>query len=163
MDYKQLDDEQLFAHLETLLDRLPFIQEMDAKLSLAKEARELLELSARVQDLEEEIQGYEKIKQQAIQDIADAKESGKNEVEGQSLSLLRMYSDLHSARLAPLQRAEQGLNNLLKESSLKLSDDLKTYALDDSEYLKLENEVRSFRKEYLEVYDLCLEKEGGKV
>ena len=69
-DYlKDIDDESLFHRLEDLLAKLEQIQEKDALLTKATCARELINANDLVKELKTELDGYEKIKDQARQDI----------------------------------------------------------------------------------------------
>jgi uncharacterized protein YecE (DUF72 family) len=158
------DDEvdQAFAHLEELLERLPEIQEKDTRLTTAREARELLELQERSTRLTTEIAEYESIRDKALRDAKAASDAGDAQLEGQSLALLRMYSDLHMTRLAPMQRAQNALWEMLEQSSLSSDDPLADLALSEQEYTALEEELRAYQLDYQKTYEFCEKAEAGQ-
>ncbi|MDR0514972.1 MAG: hypothetical protein LBG81_07410 [Coriobacteriaceae bacterium] len=151
----QTDADTAFARLEELLAQLEEIQEKDALLTQAREARELRDLKKRAAALEEEVRGYEEIKNKAIVDAKAANDAGDQEAEGKALALLRMYSELYSVRLAPQQRAAEAWRKAQEQSTLGTDAPLDDLTLEDGHYAALEKEVRDYREEYLACYELC--------
>ena len=147
--------DKAFARLEELLKRLPLIQGEDARLTHARQARELREAARLKQHLEKEVYGYERMRDQAFCDARTASKMDDTVSESRNLELFRIYSDLYSTRLAPFQRAENALFEALRQSPLCLDDPLDEYALTDEEYTALETGIRAYQEEYLETYKLC--------
>lgn len=168
-DFTQLDDDSLFARLESLLVRVGEMQEKDAQLITARQAREVKEKAALVEKIDAEITHYQEVQARAKQDIkrATEKEQSDNPEELaqaeksklEAAALLRMYADLYSYRLSSLERAQTQLQQLLKESALSLDDALNDLALNDEQFQALDTEVRTFQAEYLSVYEECKKRE----
>jgi hypothetical protein len=150
-----------FERLEELLAMLDEMREKDAALVKAYKARELCNLAKHAQRLEDELKGYEAIRDKALHDAKIANVCGDKENESKALALLRMYSDLYALRLAPQQRAKEALAAALAESPLSLSDPLDELAMDDDSFSALEESVNAYREEYLACYELCKSLEGS--
>lgn len=162
---KTMDDDSLFARLEELLAKLNEMQEKDAVLSKAKDARELSNVAHLVDNLKAELDRYEEIKRQAKQDIRKAAESRENThlaqgSDSETLALLHMYTDLSSSRLSSLQKAELNLKNILEQGTLTLDTPLEELALKDEAFFSLQEEVRTYQAEYLAVYEECKRREN---
>jgi uncharacterized protein YecE (DUF72 family) len=154
--------EQAFARLEELVAQLPSVQKEDARLMRAREARCLLKARNQAKTLEAEIENYQQIISRALVDAKAASDQQNEEEEGRNLALVRMYTELRYTRLAIMQRAQDKLRDLLKQSTHSLDDPLDEYALSDEDYEALEAQVRDFQEEYQHLYDLCCKLEGLK-
>jgi rhamnose utilization protein RhaD (predicted bifunctional aldolase and dehydrogenase) len=149
-----------FARLAELLEQLPAIQEADARLTRAHNARKLREAHERATTLEAEIVGYETMRDQALMDAKAAADIDDSTTEAHKLVAVRAYDELRYTRLATMQRSQNELRQLLKAGPLALEDPLDEYALVDAEYRALETRVNNFQEEYQRLFEYCRRLEG---
>jgi hypothetical protein len=157
----QNDVEEAFARLEQLVDELPLIQEQDARLTRARDARVLREARERADFLQAEIEGYQHNIDKALKEAKAAADRGDVDEEGRNLGLLRMQDELRYTRLAAAQRAQDELRRLLEQGTLTLEDPLDDYALADDEYAALDARIRAFQEEYHRVFTRCQQLEDS--
>ncbi|MDR3315307.1 MAG: hypothetical protein LBS98_02320 [Coriobacteriales bacterium] len=151
-----MDADAAFARLDELVSLLPVIQEKDARLMRAREARRLLKADKLARILEKELKDYQNTYNAALRDAKKAADADDHEGEARNLSIVRAYSELISLRLAPEQRAKSDLRKLLEAIALHLDDPLEDYALSDEDFTALEQEILAYQEDYRQVYALCL-------
>jgi len=155
-----LSANRAFARLEELVALIPTMQEKGDLLSRAREARELMRLHEQARVLEAEVEGYQKTIDQALWDAKQAAGEDDAAKEGRSLALVRVYSEMHMTRVAPMQRAQNELAQALRKGTLTRDDPLEEYALPDEEFEALNEAIRAFQEEYGQVYALCQQLAG---
>jgi hypothetical protein len=143
-----------------MVAQLPAIQQEDACLSRAREARALRKAAESAALLETEIEHYQQTIDKALVDARAASDRQDKDEEGSSLALLRMYTELRYTRLAAMERSRDKLRDLLRQGTLTLDDPLDDYALSDGEYGGLASRIQDFQEEYQHLYALCRHLEG---
>ena len=151
----ELNPDTAFLHLEELIAKLPEIQEKDRRLFRARNARSLIEVIERTRAFEAEIKHYDETIAQALLDVKQAVDRDDKEEESRNLAIVRMYNELRYTRLAPMQRSENELRELLKVTKMTEADPLAEFSLTDEELAGLEREVESFRDDYQRTFKFC--------
>ncbi len=154
------EQDAAFSHLEELVTKIPEIQAKDSMLQRAHEARRIIEVRDRTEAFRAEINHYQQTIDQALRAAKAAVEIDDADEEARCLATVRMYTELHYTRLAPLQRSENELRELLKTTELDEHTPLESYCLTNEEIIALQTELDSFQSDYQKTYSYCQQLEG---
>jgi len=137
--------EQNFERLESLYSRLPEMEEKSVRLLRAAAAEKLWDANRRLSLIRNECEGYEK-------SLRKGRETG-------DMGLQRYASEVLSLKRGPLAQAEAEVKKLLGESGFESLEMAEKSRLTSGEREDLDREIESFKKEYLELLELCRQAE----
>lgn len=148
--------DEMFEHLETLVDALPRMEELGARVAKATWAREAVEADRRYRIVRKELDELEENMSKALALAEQARGAGKPEEEVELYERDRLYfAAMRGFRVGPAQNEQAAADEALKAGGFASVDEARDAMLPNDELSRLESELEAYRVDYAETLAVC--------
>ncbi len=150
-----MTDDELFAHLEELMDALPEMQKKGDALASARAAAEVAKRAHYLEGQRNELDGILSAMDEHAQarDVAIA--AGDAEAEGAHRAQVLLLGNERGIRKGAFEAAQRELDQALSASGFANVDEARSAELSESELSALSAEVEAFQAGYAETLAAC--------
>lgn len=154
--------DDVFAHLEELLDRLPAMQKRGARLARARAAREALEVARRLESARKELADLDARMNASAEAAQRARAAGQTAEEVELAERDRLYfATQRGFRVGPVKNGEKALEDALAAGPFDSLDEAREARLDDDTFEQLVTDVAAYQADYAATLAACEAAESG--